>query len=377
MKKLLIIILCLCMLFSLAACGKKQGPQGEPGKDGINGIDGKDGVTPTIEISDDGYWVINGEKTNVKATSDGGASTPENPQGLDFYLKDDGTYAVAVGNAKYLSKVVIPSTYLGKEVTDIAYYGFNECELLSEIVIPDSITSIGSSAFGNCPSLTSVYITDIAKWCGISFANYSSNPFYSAENLYLNGELVTNLVIPDSVTSIGSSVFYGCSSLTSVTIGNGVTSISSSAFSGCTSLTSIDVGLDNAYYKSIDGNLYTKNGKTIVKYATGKTDTTFSIPDGVTYMGVSAFEDCTNLTSITIPDSVASISNSAFYDCTSLASVTIPNSVTSIGDYAFAFCSSLTTINYRGTEAQWNAIDKDYDWNYGTGNYTIVYNYNG
>ena len=283
------------MIFSLAACGKKkQGPQGEPGKDGINGIDGKDGVTPTIEISADGYWVINGEKTNVKATSDGGTSTPENPQGLDFYLKDDGTYAVAVGNAGYLSKITIPATYLGKAVTEIARQGFQSCQKLTEIVIPDSVTSFNYGAFMDCSSLASV-------------------------------------TIPDSVTYIGENAFLYCSNLTS-----------------------IDVDPDNAYYKSIDGNLYTKDDKTMIQYAIGNQDTSFVIPDGVTSIGDAAFLDCSSLTSVVIPDSV-----------------------TSIGGSAFANCSSLTTINYRGTEAQWNEITKYSYWNHNTGNYTVVYNYNG
>ena len=121
MKKLLCLImtvLALSLLLVSCAGGEK-------------GDKGQDGVTPTIEISDDGYWVINGEKTAVKAEGKDGedaTSTPENPQGLDFYLMDNGSYAVAIGNAKYLSKVVIPSTYLGKPVVEIAYDGFKECK---------------------------------------------------------------------------------------------------------------------------------------------------------------------------------------------------------------------------------------------------------
>ena len=97
----------------------------------------------------------------------------------------------------------------------------------------------------------------------------------------------------------------------------------------------------------------------------------------VTSIGDWAFSRCTGLTSITIPDSVTSIGKSAFYNCTGLTNVTIPNSVTSIGDWAFEGCTGLTSVKYRGTEAQWNAISKGYDWDYMTGNYTITYNYTG
>ena len=94
-KSIIVLLLALTTFFAFAACK------------------GEDGVSPTIEISEDGYWVINGEKTEVKAAVDGSSDSvsDENPQGLAFYLKDDGTYAVEIGYAKYLSKIVIPATY--------------------------------------------------------------------------------------------------------------------------------------------------------------------------------------------------------------------------------------------------------------------------
>ncbi len=185
-----------------------------------------------------------------------------------------------------------------------AFYGSR----FTQVTIGDSVTSIGDYAFSGCNSLTSVYIADIAAWCNISFGNDSSNPLSYAENIYLNNELVTDLIIPDSVTSIGDWAFSYCDSLTSVTIGNGVTSIGDYAFYGCDSLTSI------------------------------------TIPDSVTSIGGSAFWDCDSLKSITIPDSVTSIGGGAFCDCTSLKSITIPDSVTSIGDRAFDGCGSLKSV---------------------------------
>ncbi|MBQ4587089.1 MAG: leucine-rich repeat domain-containing protein, partial [Clostridia bacterium] len=101
------------------------------------------------------------------------------------------------------------------------------------------------------------------------------------------------------------------------------------------------------------------------------------IPNSVTSIGSSAFADCDSLTSVVIPNSVTSIGFSAFDDCDSLTSVVIPNSVTSIDYYAFSNCDSLTTIKYCGTQEQWNKISKSSYWISNTGNYMIIYNYNG
>ena len=126
------------------------------------------------------------------------------------------------------------------------------------------------------------------------------------------------MIIEDGVTSIGGSTFYGCTSLTSVEIPSSVTSIGEHAFFNCTSLTSISVDVNNKTYQSIDGNLYTKDEKTLIQYAIGKTNASFTIPSSVTSIGEYAFKDCTSLTSIEIPSSVTSIGEWAFSGCWSL-----------------------------------------------------------
>ena len=204
----------------------------------------------------------------------------------------------------YIDMYNIKEFEIPNGIQKIKGYAFAWCDSLTSIVIPNSVTSIGEGAFLYCTSLESVSI-------------------------------------PDSVTSIGEGAFRGCSSLESVSIPDSVTSIGDEAFSYCGSLTSIAVDKTNKYYKSMDGNLYGKDGKTLIQYAIGKKAMSFTIPNSVTSIGDYAFADST-LTSIKIGDSVTSIGEYAFGWSTSLRQIVIPDSVTSIGSSAFEYCSSLT-----------------------------------
>ena len=145
----------------------------------------------------------------------------------------------------YSGSVVIPEkfTYEGVEysVTSIGISAFSFCTGLTSLTIPNSVTSIENGAFFGCSGLTSVHITDLAVWCKIAFGGFFSNPLSIAHHLYLNGEEIKDLVIPNSVTSIGSHAFEDCTGLTSVTIPNSVTTIGVDAFSGCTGLTSVTI----------------------------------------------------------------------------------------------------------------------------------------
>ena len=255
---------------------------------------------------------------------------------------------------KSLTSVTIPDS-----VTEISKYAFESCTSLTSVTIGNGVTSIGDYAFFYCKSLTSVTIPD-------SVTEIGDRAFSGCTGL-------TSVTIGNGVTSIGSSAFDDCSSLTSVTIGSGVTSIGNYAFDGCTGLTQINFNAIAMNDLSSGSNVFYNAGSNGngIKLVIGKSVT--KIPAYLFY-SISPKLTSVEFESGSVCESIGAC---AFYVCESLASVTIPDSVTEIGYQAFLYCSSLTTINYRGSESEWNAISKGEDWDYGLGSYTIIYNYTG
>ena len=256
--------------------------------------------------------------------------------GIYYNLDSEAKEAEVTSNPNYYSgRVDIPASiaYDGVEysVTSIHSEAFSFCSALTSVSIPSSMTWIKYSAFIFCRNLTSVYISDIAAWCSIDFTNYASNPLAYGAELYLNGQVIKDLTIPDNVTKIGAYAFSGCSSLTSVTIPGGVTSIEGWTFSDCISLTSVSIP---SSVTSIGGSAFLGCSSL----------TSVTIPSGVKTIETGTFRNCTSLTSVTIPSSVKTIGTDAFLNCSSLTSVTIPGSVTLIEGYAFCLCTSLTSV---------------------------------
>jgi hypothetical protein len=245
------------------------------------------------------------------------------------------------------------STVIPNSVTSISSNAFSGCTGLTSINIPSSITSIGYGAFYECTGLTKVETPSIESWCKITFDDQNSNPLFYAHHLYVNGQEVTSLEIPSSVTTIKSYAFSGCAGLTSLAIGTSVTEIGYNAFYECTGIRIVYFNAKNCtaygemFPSTLEEIVIGDNVEKIPDYfVSGCTGlTSITIPNSVTSIGSSAFSGCTGLSSITLPSSITSIASSTFRDCTGLKSITIPNAVTSIGSSAFYNCTGLTNVS--------------------------------
>ena len=271
-----------------------------------------------------------------------------------------GNNVLTIPSGVFYNCTGLTNVTIGDNVTSIGKSAFEGCTGLTSVTIPDSVTNIGYQAFYGCEELTNIYITDIEKWCKIvdidNLMNYKTG---DKKLLYLNGKLITDLIIPDGVTKVGVSAFAGCTELSSITISERVTFIHPYAFYGCTGLSKITVADNNTKYYSSDNCLIETATKTLIL---GCKTSVIPTNGSVTSIGDYAFSGCNGFTSVTIPDSVTSIGGAAFADCSGLTSITIGNGVTSIGDSAFRDCTGLTSIAFNGTIAQWKAIYKDAHW---------------
>ncbi len=315
--------------------------------------------------------------------------------GLVFELNSDGASYRVIGIGDFTGTVIsIPPTHKNLPVNAIGAFAFDFCRKLTVVSIPNSVTTIGERAFRGCDSLTSinipnsvdeidedafygcnslknVYIEDITTWCEIYFVSVYSNPIYYSGRFYLNGELVTDLIIPDGVIAISSDAFYNCISLTSVTISSSVTEIGDYAFCGCEKLVEV-INKSNLniiagrylhgyvadYAKEVhtgaskivnqkDYLFYTYNG---VNYLLGHvgSNTELVLPESYNDNSYEIYKyawyDCDDIISVVIPDSVTAIYEYAFWDCGSLVSVTIGNGVTAIGEKTFEGCGMTNIV---------------------------------
>lgn len=355
--------------------------------------------------------------------------TGKDEQGLEFHLKDNKEYYVSGGTSTDLSNIVVPETFDGLPVTGIEWPGFQgqqmesitlpgtikhldnavfyNCASLKSIVIPEGVTTISNSAFGKCTSLASVLIPNSVNYIELGafddctslecneydngkYLGNPDNPYLAlvkakgktietckindkceliASEAFSAASSLSSIEIPGNIDSIGEYAFWCCTSLGKVDIHDGVTFIGDSAFSGCKSLTTISMPDSIAcieagafdYSTSLECNEYDN-----AKYLGNPNN-----PHAVLFRAKDeAIETCR------INDNCKLILNHAFYVCGSLTEVEMPNGIKFIGEFAFGFCQNLSAIRFKGTAAEWDAIEKDEYWNFHCPA-SVVFNYGG
>ena len=234
---------------------------------------------------------------------------------------DDGVVIITDCYEEASGDLLIPDTIEGNAVIGIGSNAFEDCASLTSITIPAGVTAIDTSAFENCTSLTSVTIP-----AGITVIDTS---------VFENCTSLTSVTIPAGVTVIDTSAFEDCTSLTSVTIPAGVTVIDTSAFENCASLMSITIP-----------DSVTRIENRAFAECSSLASVAFGENSALSYIGSSAFTECSGLTGVTIPDRVTKIEEDTFYECTSLTTVKMGRSVYEIASGAFQNCINLSEVEF-------------------------------
>ena len=318
---------------------------------------------------------------------------------LEFNVYENGAY---LGNSSnpylVLTRIIDTSltTFVMHEKSEViagaAFVGYTQLE---NITVSSAIRKIGQDGFNNCHKLKCTEAE------GARYIGNKSNPYL----VLVNGDYATSCNVKDGCKVIDDEAFRGRKSLKEVTFPNSLVNIGFMAFADCTSLEAIDIP---ASVTSIDGICFSgcskletvtlHDGLIYIEPSSFSSCTSLKeivIPDSVIYVG-AAFSFCNALESITLPNKITAIYEGSFQGCISLKDITIPEGVVSIEKRAFANCRSLqtvyipssveelqaelfnyingtVTIKYAGTEEQWNAIEKDTDWNKGVGIISIRY----
>lgn len=274
-------------------------------------------------------------------------------------------------SAKFdLEEVIVP-----EDVTRIAAGAFYRCKDITYVYISKNVTAI-SAGFSTCTKLDNIFVvsenTKFSSIDGVLFNKRETELIaypmgrigieYSVpesvdkicSDAFAGCTFLTRIIIPEGVKSIDG--FSGCINLTNVNVPKSVTEIVDGTFSGCTGLTSINVDPGNTEYTSVDGVLFNKDKTRLIQYPIAKTNTSYSIPEGVTEICADAFAGCTNLKSITVPSGVQIIGSRAFSGCTGLTKVFLKNSVNEIGDNAFSGCTSIISATVPGNPKLGEAV---------------------
>jgi len=257
------------------------------------------------------------------------------------------TYTVSGGEAKItdcntavVGNLVIPEIINGCPVTSIGDSAFSQCTGITSVTIHSGIETIETDAFLNCYNLSTLFISDIEKWCSIKFGSPASNPlYYEGGYICLNGSIIFDVVLPDVVNAYA---FYGCSSLESVTVPSTISRIGVNAFGKCPNIENVKVAdVDSWSRANITGSPFPSSWK---MYVGDKLVEKVEIPEGITEIKRN-FSYCSSLKEIVLPESVVSVGVYAFYDCENLLKIEIKGKVASFGMYSFSGCNSIKEVH--------------------------------
>ncbi len=346
--------------------------------------------------------------------------------GVNWVLNDTGTltisgygamYDYTEGSAPWYSKrYSISNAVITNGVTNVGSYAFYDCTGLFSVILSDSVTVIGDHAFFSCESLADAALgsgltvieqnaflgclslerislpSTLNTLDGYAFQNCLSlseitvdennNYFSSADGVLFNKDMTALLLypsqkegsaytLPDTVKRIGKTAFAN-SMLESISLPPSVSVIEFGAFWQCYDLSEINVDPASVYLTSIDGVLFSKNGKVLIAYPSANPNESYTVPSGTAHIGDGAFNGCSTLANVVISDGAAYIGHSAFIDCTSLKTVVLPGSIKEMSDWSFAGCAGLETLTFNGTVSTWNKIRKASSWGFLSGTETEV-----
>ena len=283
----------------------------------------------------------------------------------------DGSYRILRLLDKTQTAVIVP-----EGVSSIAAYAFEHAKALQKIYLPTTLTEIGANAFLGCTALSDVHISDLLRYIEIDFEDSSATPGSFARRFFLNGSPVTHFDLPSGTTEIKKFAFQGMATLKSITLPEGLLSIGSDAFLNCgiealtlpDSLRSIGsyAFADNKALRSVrlpktltalpSGIFSSCTSLKTLSLPRGITRIessslshsgieTLTVPEGVDYIGESAFRHCTELCEITLPSTLLRLGDYAFYQCEQIKTLKLTGALSAIGHYAFAYCTALETLS--------------------------------
>ena len=250
---------------------------------------------------------------------------------------------LSIESSAFRDCVNLASINFPQSLTSIEYDAFEDCEKLVNIVFPKGLVDIANDAFSGCKNLKDIVVDD-------------QNPVYASHDGILCDKNLTTLikypegrkgayVVPESIVEIVSDAFDNCGKLTEITFPNDFMYILAYMFTGCKQLSKINVKKDNPRLSSINGVLFNKKGDILLKYPQNMKNADYIVPDNVTHIAGSAFLECNCLNNIIIPEGLKFINECAFYKCRQLTAITLPISLLYIGGYAFDDCPNLKTVS--------------------------------